>query len=154
AVPGKMRGLEGLVSPLIGRDAEFRLLREKIEGLKDGRGALVAVIGEAGLGKSRLVAEAQKTVDSDPSQMAWLEGRAISYGQSISYYPWRHIIRQSIGATEGDSPESVREKLRVECTSNCCSMPGGDVPFLEIMLAVESEESLGMMTGMNGDELV
>src|SRR5919205_2256398 len=52
-VPGKVRGLEGLTSPLVGRTAEFQLVHEKLEGVHDGRGAFVTVIGEAGLGKSR-----------------------------------------------------------------------------------------------------
>src|SRR5207253_5057384 len=129
--------------------------REKLDALAGGRGAFVAVIGEAGLGKSRLVAEAQKVLNSSsPSEVAWLEGRAISYGQAISYYPWRQVIRQSIGAREADPPESVREKLKVKCTTNCCALPGGDVPFLEVMLDVESEESLRQITGMAGDVLV
>ena len=153
--PGTMRGVEGLASPLIGRDAELQLLEEKLSALGAGRGSFVAALGEAGLGKSRLVAEARKAVagESHP-QTLWLEGRAISYGQAISYYPWRHVIRESIGARENDSPESVREKLRTTCTNNCCQMPGGDVPFLELMLAVETEESLKVLTGLSGDELV
>src|SRR5215208_4503260 len=59
AVPGKVRGLEGegLTSPLVGRSAEFRLVHDKLEEVRQGRGAFVAVVGEAGLGKSRLLAE-------------------------------------------------------------------------------------------------
>ncbi len=172
--PGKMRGLEGLDSPLVGRDTEFNFLRHKIEGVCAGQGAFVAVIGEAGLGKSRLVAEACKSPPSDlrakrpisnlqsliPNSLSpreapdlhWLEGRSISYGQSISYYPWRQIIRQSIGAQEGDSPAEVRKKLRFAC--ECCTLPGGDVSFLEAMLAVEDEESLKVVQGYEGEALV
>ena len=62
AVPGKVRGLEGegLTSPLVGRAAELRLVAEKVEEVRGGRGAFVAVVGEAGLGKSRLLAEVRK----------------------------------------------------------------------------------------------
>ena len=107
----------------------------------------MAVLGEAGLGKSRLVAEARKTVEGDshpqhPEGTRWLEGRAISYGQSISYYPWRQIIRQSIGAREADPPGSVREKLKAVRTNNYANLPDGDAPFLEAMLAVETEFDL------------
>src|ERR687889_2858916 len=59
-VPGKVRGLEGegLASPLVGRAAEFRLVHDKLEEVaREGHGAFVAVVGEAGLGKSRLMAE-------------------------------------------------------------------------------------------------
>src|SRR5829696_5878065 len=66
-VPGKVRGLEGLTSPLVGRSAEFQLVREKLEVVCQGRGAFVAVMGEAGLGKSRLIAEVRELATADPS---------------------------------------------------------------------------------------
>src|SRR5919199_2599620 len=84
AVPGKVRGLEGVTSPLVGRAAEFQLLREKLEDVRQGRGSLVAIIGEAGLGKSRLLAEVRKLATADSrSPVAWLEGRALSYEQAV-----------------------------------------------------------------------
>ncbi len=158
AVPGKVRGLEGegLTSPLVGRAAEFRLVAEKVEAVREGRGAFVAVIGEAGLGKSRLLAEVRKaaTAESQGSRprLSWLEGRALSYEQAVTYNPWRQVIRQAIHAKEGEAPEVVRERLR--CDRDCCAMPGGDVSFLEVMLSVESEATLGALTGMEGDALV
>ncbi len=57
AVPGRVRGIAGLESPLVGREAEFRALQEAIERLRTGVGGIVTIVGEAGLGKSRLVAE-------------------------------------------------------------------------------------------------
>src|ERR687893_1030166 len=56
-VPGKVRGLEGLTSPLVGRTAEFKLVNDKLNEVREGRGAFVAGIGEGGFGKSRLLAE-------------------------------------------------------------------------------------------------
>ena len=152
-VPGKVRGLEGLTSPLVGRSAEFQLVREKLEVVCQGRGAFVAVMGEAGLGKSRLLAEVRKTATADSQlPVAWLEGRALSYEQSVTYYPWRQVIRQAIGAQEGEAPEAVREKLRRD--PGCTTMPGGDLQFLEVMLSVESEETLKALMGLEGDALV
>jgi predicted ATPase len=107
------------------------------------------VIGEAGLGKSTLIAELKKY--DEESGHSWLRGDSLSYARSISYYPWRQIIRQAIGAYEEDSPAEVRRKLGYEC--DCCTLPGGDVPFLEAMLAVESEESSKVVMGFQGDVL-
>jgi class 3 adenylate cyclase/tetratricopeptide (TPR) repeat protein len=169
--PEKARGLEreGLGSPLVGREKELETLRERVERLREGQGSFVAIMGEAGLGKSRLLAELhgwtteddaegnrQKAVssNSNPQSTLWLEGRAISYGRGISYYPWRTIIRQSVGAHEGDAPEIVRRKMVKLCDEECCILPGGDLPFLEAMLAVESEESLRVIQGLQGDALV
>src|SRR5829696_1536037 len=155
AVPGKMRGLEGegLSSPLVGRAGEFEVVTHKFEDVREGRGALVAVIGEAGLGKSRLLAEVRKAAraDSQPP-VAWLEGRALSYEQAVTYYPWRQVIREAIGAKEGDAPEVVRERLR--CDPCWEAIPEGDLQFLEVMLSVESEATLGALTGLEGDALV
>jgi len=151
AAPGQLRGLEGLSSPLVGREADLSMLVERLRALQQGRGAIVSIVGEAGLGKSTLVAEARRhfTTGDDGT---WLEGQALSYTRSISYYPWRQIIRTSIGARENDSPAEVREKLRYSC--ECCDLPGGDLPFLEAMLAVESEASLKAVTGYQGESLL
>lgn len=151
AVPGSVRGLEGIHSPLVGRDAELRLLEESVAALRQGKGGFVAVLGEAGLGKSRLVAEVRE--HEDPEQLRWLEGRALSYGQSLLYYPWRQVIRQAIGVRATDPPETVRATLQ-QGTCTCCRLPGGDLPFLETILAVESEESLQALAQVEGDDLI
>jgi class 3 adenylate cyclase len=60
AVAGKIRGIEGLESPIVGRDAEIRALEGAIARLQSGMGGIVTVVGDAGIGKSRLVAEIRK----------------------------------------------------------------------------------------------
>ena len=149
-IPGQLRGLEGLSSPLVGREAQMSLLNEQLDALGRDAGSFVTVIGEAGLGKSSLIAELKKT--NDGPRYAWLRGDALSYARSVSYFPWRQVIRQSIDAHEGDSPAEVRGKLRYSC--DCCRLPGGDIPFLEAMLAVENEESLQVVAGYQGEALV
>src|SRR5215218_9384932 len=151
AVPGKVRGLEGLASPLVGRAAEFKHLDDKLNEVREGRGAFVAVIGEAGLGKSRLMAEVSESAKSGP-QVAWLEGRALSYGQAVTYYPWRQIIREAIGAQEGEAPEVVREKLYRD--SACATMTEDDSKYLEVMLSVESDATLQAVAALEGEALV
>ncbi|CAN5182642.1 adenylate/guanylate cyclase domain-containing protein [soil metagenome] len=151
AVPGKVRGLEGLTSPLVGRAAEFKRVNDKLNEVREGRGAFVAVIGEAGLGKSRLLAEVSESAKSGP-QVAWLEGRALSYGQAVTYYPWRQVIREAIGAQDGEAPEVVREKLHRDAV--CGAMPEGEPQYLEVILSVESDATLEALTALEGDALV
>src|SRR5215204_4600803 len=159
SVPGKVRGLEGegLTSPLVGRAAEFRLVHDKLEEVaREGRGAFVAVVGEAGLGKSRLLAEVRKLAkagsqDSQPP-VAWLEGRALSYEQAVTYYPWRQVIRQAIGAQEGEPPEVVREKLHRD--SGWGPRPEDDLQYLEVVLSVESDATKKAVASLEGDALV
>ncbi len=147
---GQLRGLEGMSTQLVGRETQLSLLNERLENLRIGVGSFVTVLGEAGLGKSTLIAELKKL--HEDKEYRWLRGDALSYARSISYFSWRQVIRQSIGAQEADSPADVRDKLRYEC--DCCSLPGGDIPFLEALLAVESEESLQVVTGFQGEALI
>ena len=153
-VPGKVRGLEGLTSPLVGRSTEFRLVIDKLEEVaREERGAFITVVGEAGLGKSRLMAEVRNSVTADPQRpVAWLEGRALSYGQAVTYYPWRQVIRQAIGAQEGEAPEVVREKLHRDPSRD--TMPEGDPKYLEVILSVESDATLSAVAALEGDALV
>src|SRR5215216_3855833 len=156
AVPGKVRGLQGLASPLVGRDAEFELVNDKLNEVREGRGAFVAVIGEAGLGKSRLLAELRKLAtaasrDSQPP-VSWLEGRALSYEQAVTYFPWRQVIREAIGANEGQAPHLVREKLHRDPAS--VAMPEGDSRYLEVILSVESDATREAVGALEGDALV
>ena len=150
-VPGKVRGLEGLTSPLVGRAAEFKLVNDKLDDVREGRGAFVAVIGEAGLGKSRLLAEVSNVAKSEP-QVAWLEGRALSYEQAVTYFPWRQVIREAIGAKEGEAPKVVREKLHSD--PSCGTMPEGDSKYLEVILSVESDATKKAAEALEGEALV
>jgi len=147
STPGQLRGLEGLSSPLVGRDTQLAMLKDRLKDLDLGNGSVVTVVGEAGLGKSTLIAALKKP----DSRFSWLRGDSLSYTRSISYYPWRQIIRQSVDAHDDDSPGEVRNKLGYVC--ECCTLPGGDIPFLEAMLAVESEESAKVVLGFQGDDL-
>jgi len=141
STPGQLRGLDGLSSPLVGRDAQLSLLKDRMMDLADGTGSVVAVVGEAGLGKSTLIAALKKS----DSQFVWLRGDSLSYTRSISYHPWRQVIRQAIGVHEDDSPADVRAKLG--------DVPADDLPFLEAVLAAESEESAEIVAAFQGDTL-
>jgi class 3 adenylate cyclase/tetratricopeptide (TPR) repeat protein len=149
STPGQLRGLEGLSSTLVGREAQLALLKECLRKLDAGMGSMIAVTGEAGLGKSSLIAEVKKSEEG--AHHSWLKGDSLSYTHSIGYYPWRQIIRQSIEAQANDLAAEVRQKLSYSC--DCCTLPGGDIPFLEAMLAVESEESAKVVMGYQGDAL-
>lgn len=153
AVPGKVRGLDGLTSPLVGREKEIDLLREKLQALDSGIGSVVAITGEAGLGKSRLIAELRNTLNARPGKtVGWYETRAISYGQSIPYYPWRQLGRQVLGATDMDPAPVLREKLREYFTR--LRLPPSDMPFFETMMAVDTEESRIALADMAGEAVV
>jgi len=88
---GQLRGIEGLDSPLIGRDDEMETLTRAASELADGRGQIISLMGEAGLGKSRLMAEIRRATGDDKQAM-WIEGRSLSYETESPYAPFIDIM--------------------------------------------------------------
>jgi hypothetical protein len=83
------RGGQGRASalepPFVGRDEELRLLKEQFHATaREGKPRLVTVIGQAGIGKSRLAWELEKYLDGVVETVLWHEGRSPSYGEGIS----------------------------------------------------------------------
>lgn len=153
AVAESARGLEGLTSPLVGREREIARLRDRLNVLQQGQGGVVAIIGEAGLGKSRLVAELRKARDAAPeAPVEWYETRAISYGQSIPYYPWRQLGRQIVGGSEEETAQSLRERLSERMAR--LGIAASNLPFLQTMLAIDTEESRIALANLGGEAVV
>jgi predicted ATPase len=94
-VPQPVRGVQDMRSPLVGREAEWTQLTQVIDRLVTGRGQIINLIGEAGLGKSRLTAELRR--HASQAQLQWLEGRCLSYTETVSYWPFQDVLRQLSG---------------------------------------------------------
>lgn len=153
AVAGNLRGLAGLTSPLVGRDRELEVLTSRLAALRKSQGAVVALLGEAGLGKSRLIAELRKARDAQPdAPVEWFETRAISYGQSIPYYPWRQLGRQIVGGSEEEPAQGMRERLH-EVVARL-GVGADNIPFLETMLSIDTEDSRTALSNLSGDAIV
>ncbi len=112
--PGRLRGIEGLETPLIGRTAEFEQLRTVLGNLRGKRGGILFIIGEAGLGKSRLIREAKirDTASNSDSSPQWFERNATSYETSQAYGLAKALLRQMLGLEEGTPLVQIRERLR------------------------------------------
>jgi len=105
------RGLPGVETRLVGRSRELGLGREALEALRAGRGGVLVVAGDAGIGKSRLLNELRDIAEAAGS--CWLEGRCVSYGESLPYWPFRDLLRGEWIGAGGDEPElRVRIGLR------------------------------------------
>ena len=92
--PEKVPGIEGLRAELIGRDDELARLRDALDDLRRGRGQMVALIGEAGVGKSRLFADLKQVALADPEDAPrWLEGRCLDVATAVSYWPFLDLLR-------------------------------------------------------------
>ena len=108
--PTSALGLPRVVdSPFVGRAAELARFGAALDGLVAGRGGIVAVLGEAGLGKSRLLTEGQRR--SPDGALTWLEGRALAFGRTVSYWPILEILRGWTGIGEDDASAGAWRKL-------------------------------------------
>jgi class 3 adenylate cyclase len=124
------RGVGGLRRAFVGREQELDRLQEAYDAVADGGGPqLVTILGDAGVGKTRLVRELWEWLaarDSPPLRRA---GRCMSYGQGITYWPLAEVLREHFGILESDSPQMVAERL-------------GDRPFLGLTLGLAPPEEL------------
>src|SRR5439155_6745344 len=111
--PGKARGLQGLRSPLVGREREMELLRGVVASLLEGQGRVVTVAGEAGLGKSRLIREWR--VDAG-ERVRWLEGRAFAHTTGMAYGPFIDMFRRFAEIQDDDSESQARRRLDAAVT--------------------------------------
>jgi class 3 adenylate cyclase len=99
-------------TPFLGREAELELLTQAYtRTLRESACHLVTLIGEPGIGKSRLVAELRQWVDARPEIVFWRQGRCLPYGEGIAMWALGEIVKAHAGILESDDPETAREKL-------------------------------------------
>ncbi|MBI4790727.1 MAG: AAA family ATPase [Chloroflexi bacterium] len=165
----RTRGIAGLSSPLVGRQREFATLMQITADARAGRGSIISIIGEAGLGKSRLVAEWRKataltsyplppppspepelrfrrggrgTEGEGGAAIRWIEGRCLSYGTSMAHHLSTDILRAIIGASAGSSEEETHRALW-QTTETLFGAEMKEVyPYLGHLLGLKLEEDM------------
>jgi DNA-binding SARP family transcriptional activator len=109
--PEKARGIEGRRAELIGRERELGQLQKALTAVENGQGQIVSLIGEAGVGKSRLVAELKLAALAAPRSRRdlplWLEGRCLELNMTTAYSPFLDLLVQYFGWGP-DEPEGGR----------------------------------------------
>ncbi len=102
-------------APLVGRDDELELLENTFSrSLRDRRAHLFTIYGEAGVGKSRLTREFLDSVE----RASCLMGRALPYGEGITYWPLAEMVKAAAGISDDDPLEEAFEKLRECCAED------------------------------------
>lgn len=149
-VPGRERGIEGLDSPMVGREKELERLLGLVAGLRQGRGQMVSVVGDAGLGKSRLIAELHHALINDgllaegpeggpvsagPAGLGWYEGRSRSYESSTPYAPFIGLFNNFFHLDPVDSDEEKYGKINQELTAMQPEVGLNAAPLVATMLA-------------------
>jgi class 3 adenylate cyclase/tetratricopeptide (TPR) repeat protein len=99
-------------SPFVGRDSELRTLEAIYERILDeGTPQLVTLIGEAGVGKSRILREFERRLAEHPSQPTLRTGRCLPYGSGIVFWALGEVLRAEASIVDSDSAEEAWRKL-------------------------------------------
>lgn len=132
--PGRVRGLPGMQVPMVGRQDALRQLQEAHTHVQTHRRRQIALItGEAGLGKSRLVAEFRATLPPDATAVH--QGACLAYARARPFWVLTELLRDLTGLLETDTPDTQWDTLQNLITS--LNLPVNDVlPYLANLFSV------------------
>ena len=106
------RGVAGLGRTFVARESELEQLRATYRAVvRAARPALVTILGDAGVGKSRLVREFWESLGAESPPPTRLTGRCLSYGEGTMYWPVAEVVKEQLGILESDPPSVVLERL-------------------------------------------
>ena len=113
AAPARHRGLEsvGLNSPMVGRAEQLGRLTALLDVVAAGHGRAAFIVGEPGIGKSRLVAELKRAALTPPSTTRWFEGHCVSYGRGLPYHLLIDLLRSILGFSFAATEREARSAL-------------------------------------------
>src|SRR5215468_2777527 len=97
------------LSRFVGRERELATLHDLLARAEDGHGQVVGILGEPGVGKSRLLHEFQQGLER--GRAVCIEGRCLSYGSTIPYLPIIDIVRNSFGVLDSDALEVIMQRV-------------------------------------------
>ena len=141
-----------IYSEMVGRDKELNMLELHVLKVISGEGSIVNVIADAGIGKSRLIAEL-KTKEAI-KRVTLLEGRALSFGKNLSYHPIIDILKNWANIKEEDSEKESFSKLE-KAISNI--YPEGFVevfPFIATLMGMKlAGKHAERVTGIKGEAM-
>ncbi len=141
-----------IYSEMVGRDKELDKLELQVMKVVNGEGSVVNIIGEAGIGKSRLVAELKKQVLIE--RVTLLEGRAVTMGRNLSFHPIIDFLRQWAGIKEDDTQISGLEKLTTSVSKVCPEDVPEVLPFVATLMALKpSGRHAERLDGIEGEGL-
>jgi class 3 adenylate cyclase/tetratricopeptide (TPR) repeat protein len=148
---GAKRGLHdyALESPLVGRADDLAVLAQALERLARGEGGVVLMTGEAGIGKSRLLAEARTAC---PAAVLWLEGRSLSFSQGISFWPFMEMLKpliEQIGAAADTSRPALESALDALLGEEASDV----LPYLAMLLGAEAGQREQRLRGLSAEVL-
>jgi DNA-binding winged helix-turn-helix (wHTH) protein len=121
----------------VGRERERFLLDGLFAQVLSGSGHAVTVVGEPGVGKSRLVAETTRGIASQSEPVTVLEGRCVSYGSLVPYLPMSDLVRSHCSVTDADAPDVVRNAVEAAIREH--GLPRDTQPWLLRLIGLVDE---------------
>ena len=121
------------LTPFVGRERELGALVDAFERARAGQGQVAFLVGEAGIGKSRLLLELRRRVADDA---AWQEGHCLSFGKTMTFHPLVDLLRRQFAIGETDDETAMAEKIERGVTDIA-----GDgsvaAPYLKALLSID-----------------
>jgi len=131
------------LTPFVGRRREIEALKEAFEKARSGQGQVVGVVGEAGVGKSRIILEMKEMLSKE--ECTCIVGQCLHYGGSMPYLPFLDMLRNYFDIKEGDREFIIKKKMAEKIERLDERLKGILSPLHEILsLKVEDEEYLKM----------
>ncbi len=136
----------------VGRKRELETLTEAFEQVKSGHGQVVGIVGEAGVGKSRILNEFRNHLPQ--GQYTYLEGRCLHYGGSMPYLPILDVFRSFAGIKEGDAETAIKSKMQEKIIRLDEDLKRIIPPFQDLLsLKVEDEAYLKLEPGQKKERI-
>ena len=108
----RARGVGGLRATFVGRESEVELLRATVNRtMREREPHIVTIMGDAGVGKSRLVRELWEWLGGLEEEPVRRTGRCLPYGHAITYWPLGEVLKEHFGILESDAPEAARMRI-------------------------------------------
>src|SRR3954469_4031023 len=136
-------GLDAVQARMVGRDREIGASRQVVDAVLQGTGGILYLVGEPGIGKTRLMHEVHDMTCASPTEpglsTTWFEGRCVSYGESMPYWPFRDLLHSWLG-TSADEPElRLRVTLRRQVSALFGDRSGQIEPYLAQLLGLPAD---------------
>ncbi len=127
-------------SPMVGREKEFGIMKGSVSGLLRGKAAILALTGEAGVGKSRLLYESRNSM---PAGFTWLKSRAVPYSASTSYAMVRNLLHSALGVPPDSPQDALAAALEKTIAEYSPDRKDEIYPFLAWLLHLHPDEGAG-----------
>ena len=139
-------------SALVGRNEEMKKLKLHLLKVINGEGSIINVVGEPGVGKSRLISELKK--QDAVKKVASLEGRAVAFGKNLSFHPIINLLKNWAKISENDHPVESLKKLETSIWGVCLHQTSEIFPFVATLMGLRlSGEHLEKVNDIEGEAL-